>query len=593
MQTPGSIRGARADRGRLGGHEERRRPWWTLVAALPLTAAAGITGLQVLPAGPVGSPGRETAATALARTNLPARSTTTSPTTSSANKPSAASTTSSTTTTSQAPTASANKLAAAGPSTGHPVGTWSAQYGSLAWTTGAPATTSAGALVITAAGTHAVAVQSGSPATGGLVGVSPGQLVTASAQVQAQGAAVTVEPFVLFYSSSGNLVDMVWGQYATAPAGSWGSPAPVVGLAPNGAASAALGFIAYSSSAGQQVDLQLPSFTAVTDPGGRKVTGPLHTSGTSLIDGTGHRLVLRSMQLDGLEWSSTASTVTQAAVLQMKAWGANAVRVPLGSQLWLSSSCHYDSAYANAVDSVVQWITGAGMVAVLDLDFSQPGTCAAPNGQVMADAPGSVTFWSQVAARYKGNPLVVFDLYNEPHDISDAVWLSGGAVTDPTTGVSFTAAGMQQLYNAVRQAGATNVVLVSGNTWANDPPSTLVSGRNIVYGAHIYTCPSAPPPASSCNSAGTNPVPMLSPWATFASASSVPVMVSEFGWPSTTDGTYNQNLVAYAESEGWSWNAFAYSTIAPWGLVAQVAAGTAEPDPSGMPILADLGRHLP
>lgn len=90
---------------------------------------------------------------------------------------------------------------------------------------------------------------------------------------------------------------------------------------------------------------------------------------------------------------------------------------------------------------------------------------------LMADYPGSTEFWSQVAARFANNPLAAFDLYNEPHDISNQVWLNGGTV--PTYSIfPYQTTGMQQLYDAVRATGARNLVLVSGNNWANTPPTT-------------------------------------------------------------------------------------------------------------------------
>jgi hypothetical protein len=56
-------------------------------------------------------------------------------------------------------------------------------------------------------------------------------------------------------------------------------------------------------------------------------------------------------------------------------------------------------------------------------------------------------------------------------------------------GVAWQAAGMQQLYDAIRGQGALNLVFVSGNDWASTPPpaSSLVQGFNLVYAAHEYT----------------------------------------------------------------------------------------------------------
>src|ERR1035437_2761692 len=99
---------------------------------------------------------------------------------------------------------------------------------------------------------------------------------------------------------------------------------------------------------------------------------------------------------------------------------------------------------------------------------------------LMADYPGSTEFWSQVAARFANNPLAAFDLYNEAHDISNQVWLNGGTVPKYSI-FPYQTTGMQQLYDAVRATGARNLVHVSGNNWANTPPTTLVRGSNIAY----------------------------------------------------------------------------------------------------------------
>jgi hypothetical protein len=49
---------------------------------------------------------------------------------------------------------------------------------------------------------------------------------------------------------------------------------------------------------------------------------------------------------------------------------------------------------------------------------------------------------------------------------------------------------MQQLYNAVRQAGARNLVLVAGLAWAYDLSGIgqgyALSGYNIAYDTHVY-----------------------------------------------------------------------------------------------------------
>jgi hypothetical protein len=211
----------------------------------------------------------------------------------------------------------------------------------------------------------------------------------------------------------------------------------------------------------------------------------------------------------------------------------------------------------------------------------------------MADSPGSISFWKSIANRYKGNPLVGFDLYNEPHDISWAQWLNGGQLTDPD-GVTWQAAGMQQLYNAVRKTGARNLVFVSGGTWGNFPPpsDSLVSGYNVVYAAHYYTCPGQPPP--NCGNPNPyDPTYDLNQWTSLAQ--SYPVAVTEFGWPDPANGTYNQNVINWAESKGIGWTPYAWykggpeGTSGSFGFLAD--QNMFEPAASGMPILSSLAAN--
>jgi aryl-phospho-beta-D-glucosidase BglC (GH1 family) len=253
----------------------------------------------------------------------------------------------------------------------------------------------------------------------------------------------------------------------------------------------------------------------------------------------------------------------------------------------LVDGCGHEADYVSKVDDIVRWVTTRGMVAMLDLPFNAATRCVKPGLGSMADAAYSVSFWSQVAARYKSNPLVAFDLYNEPHDISATVWRYGGAASD--AGVAFKAAGMQQLYDTVRSQGATNLVFVSGTDWANTFPATApLSGYNIVYAVHVYTCPGTPPP--SCRSpAPYDPPGSLGQWV--AAGARVPVMITEFGWPDRNDGTYIANMVKFAAAHGWGWTVFAWdgTTSGQFDMLADVGPGASyEPTPVGMAVIAGL-----
>ena len=88
----------------------------------------------------------------------------------------------------------------------------------------------------------------------------------------------------------------------------------------------------------------------------------------------------------------------------------------------------------------------------------------------MPDADHAIDFWSSVASVFKNNSAVIFDLYNEPflnNNENTAAgwncWKNGG--TCP--GLGYQAAGFQSLINAVRNAGARNIVMLGGMQWSN------------------------------------------------------------------------------------------------------------------------------
>jgi aryl-phospho-beta-D-glucosidase BglC (GH1 family) len=282
-----------------------------------------------------------------------------------------------------------------------------------------------------------------------------------------------------------------------------------------------------------------------------------------------------------------APSITADDIAHAKAWGANVVRLPLGSQLWLDPSyhtCHTDPSYVSKVDNAVNIITGMGMYVMLDLHWHTIAPCGPAKTYPMADYPNAVSFWQQVATRYKNNPLVGFDLYNEPHNITDQVWRYGGSVT--WKGVTYRAAGMQQMYDAIRATGASNLVFVTGNAWGNAFPSTApITGTNIVYSPHSYTCPGNAPPRCTTSTTPYDGSTYLKNWV--VAGQHYPLVVGEFGWPSPADGRYNQSLISYAEAHGWGWTIFTWgnNTNSRFTLIAEGQGTAYEPSPSGMPAL--------
>jgi aryl-phospho-beta-D-glucosidase BglC (GH1 family) len=323
------------------------------------------------------------------------------------------------------------------------------------------------------------------------------------------------------------------------------------------------------------------------------VQGPLHTSGNLVLDANGRPVVLRGVNRSGLSDPYRNVSITDGEISQARAWGANVVRVPI-AEAFIDPNCsQYMPTYLGMLDAAVQSITSRGMVALIDLHAVTRTPCGQSGTWRMADV-GSIAFWKTIAGRYMTNPLVAFDLYNEPNNITSDQWLNGGVLVDYKVlqpAVTWTAAGMQQMLDAIRSTGAANLVTVSGNTYAGDPTPILdghaLAGANIVYALHAYTCPNNSDP--SCISKPQNQTQHIDPRWTQVAAT-YPVMITEFGWPSPWNGTYNDSVIRFAQSQTptLGWIAFTWDGTknGSFGLVGNLQ--TYDPTPAGVPVKAAL-----
>jgi endoglucanase len=211
----------------------------------------------------------------------------------------------------------------------------------------------------------------------------------------------------------------------------------------------------------------------------------------------------------------------------------------------------------------------------------------------MPDAD-SVKFWQDVATRYASDGHVLFELYNEPHDIDWLTWKNGGTVTDvydPDTSdtdyartlpITYQAVGIQALYDAVRGAGAHNVVIAGGLNWTFDLsgiPEYGLDGYNIAYATHLY------PFVGRTSEYWEQGFGFL--------RGQVPIVISEFG--PLSDGQpscqpeYVDQVLDYAEANALHWTAWAWfasgtpDDTASW--CSFPALFFAEPDPT-MPVFA-------
>ncbi len=104
----------------------------------------------------------------------------------------------------------------------------------------------------------------------------------------------------------------------------------------------------------------------------------------------------------------------------MAAWKINTVRLPLNQDCWLGEDDMpagglTTSGYRQSVIEFVEALNAVGIVAIVDLHWSEPGRRRLRWPSTVMPDDRSATFWNSVAASFKTHPSVMFDLFNEPH----------------------------------------------------------------------------------------------------------------------------------------------------------------------------------
>jgi endoglucanase len=288
--------------------------------------------------------------------------------------------------------------------------------------------------------------------------------------------------------------------------------------------------------------------------GGSRMT--VRVDKNRLVDGDGRPIRLLGVNRSGAEYTCInghgeffAGPTDNRAIAAMTAWRINAVRVPLNEHCWLGingAPARYSAdQYREAVRAYVARLHKAGLYVVLDLHWNAPGAERAGGQQAMADLDHSPAFWSSVAREFKDDPAVMFDLYNEPHDVDWRCWRDGCLQPE-----GWRTAGMQALVDAVRSTGAAQPLIVAAPNWGTDLTSWLTyrprdPENQVAAGVHVFDFSSCT--ERDCWTKTFEPV-----------ARQVPVVATELGQRECAS-SFIEGFMDWADSVGvsylgWSWN---------------------------------------
>lgn len=308
-------------------------------------------------------------------------------------------------------------------------------------------------------------------------------------------------------------------------------------------------------------DAPLTARTCKTKGTPAMAPGGYYSNGASVCSADGKAHLFHGVDRPSLEWDPAGefhngSGIPASDFQAMASWHANIVRIATNQDFWLSGASAYNPTYSTTIATAVKNAEAAGLDVILDLHWSDCGnlhvftaqdpsdTTTVSGQQVMADV-NSIQFWKEVAAMFKDDGHVFFELYNEPNTVPWQEWLSGGNSVPgcPTVG-------MQKLYDAVRGTGAKNMVIVGGLSWAFDLSQVtsypIQGAYNLMYATHPYSTND-----SESEWAGS--------FGYLTAGNIAPVIATEFGSGGTgCTGQWDTDLINFSKTNEMSWTAWAW-----------------------------------
>jgi endoglucanase len=301
----------------------------------------------------------------------------------------------------------------------------------------------------------------------------------------------------------------------------------------------------------------------------------LRTIGHQLFAGD-RPVLLRGVNRSGLEYSRGA--IEARELDEIAGWGANFLRVPF-NQAWLLE----DASYLDELTQVAELAAARGMYVLLDLQWLAYGQRRGtnPDGSNIATPPlpdlESPRAWAMLAARFGGNPAVMFDLLNEPHarlpdDPFPLVAPDGTPLAADEVGPAEWHPWVHALVAAIRPLAPETLLFVSGTDWGFQLAPLALDG--IVHAAHVY-----PHPGKRTRADWQRGFAQL--------ARTQPVVITELGPVGELADVVE--LLDFLDEQQLGWAAWSWSD---WPrLVVHAQAGDYTPTPFGREVLHRLSRR--
>ncbi|MFI8091272.1 cellulase family glycosylhydrolase [Streptomyces sp. NPDC086080] len=200
------------------------------------------------------------------------------------------------------------------------------------------------------------------------------------------------------------------------------------------------------------------------------LNGRLEVCGTRLCNEHGHPVQLRGMSTHGTQWYPQCLTDGSLDALA-KDWKADVLRVSTYVQ---EGGYETDPAhFTRLADSLIRQASDRGMYVIVDWHMLDPG-------DPMANLDNARKFFTDIASRNKGRDNILYEIANEPSDVS---W-------------SRIKSYAEQIIPVIRGIDSDAPVLVGTRAWSSlgvsegadesEVVNNPVDASNIMYTFHFY-----------------------------------------------------------------------------------------------------------
>lgn len=273
-------------------------------------------------------------------------------------------------------------------------------------------------------------------------------------------------------------------------------------------------------------------------------TNWLQVQGNKIVNEQGVLVILKGVNIADPQHLNTKHNerpnvnARSVALSATDTYFAKVIRLPIlpgnaryPNEGWFSATSGGDKYFNKHILPLVNTLTSKGIYVIIDLHYISDYSDLYPKVK---------KFWTYMAPKFKNNPYVIYEIFNEPIFPDNwSIWKN--TIAQPAT-------------NLIRSLAPNNLILIGGPYWSSHiagAATNPVIGNNVVYVAHVYS-------NQTVSVWERQYVPVLK---------KSPLFITEWGFEQ--NGTENGTLTYGEQFESWmrlhdlSWTAWSFDTV--WG----------------------------